>query len=176
VTVEVCCALLMAQPPNEGSGKGDLWGDVMSTEERLRRLEDQLEIQRLVNEYGRLLDQRNFVAFAQLFAEDGEILLGPLARATGPTEIQRAMEAAVPGEPGDDIHIIGTPMIELDGDTATSEVMWTVLRRGPDGSPLLSMVGRHRDTLVRNGNQWRIKRRRGFVDIPSVLPPGESGQ
>jgi ketosteroid isomerase-like protein len=148
----------------------------LSTEDRVRRLEDQLEIQRLVNEYGRLLDQREFAAFAQLFAEDGEILLGPLARATGPANIQEAMEAVISRPPGEDIHIIGTPLIDLDGDTATSEVMWTVLRRGLDGSPSVSMVGRHRDNLVRTGGQWRIKRRRGFVDIPGALDPSSSGQ
>ena len=79
------------------------------------------------------------------------------------------MEAAGPGPPGSDLHIIGTPMIELDGDTATSEVMWTVVRRDSQDNPVVSMVGRHRDDLVRERGQWRIKRRRGFVDIPSAL-------
>jgi 3-phenylpropionate/cinnamic acid dioxygenase small subunit len=147
--------------------------DVLSTNERVQRLEDQLEIQKLVNVYGRLLDQRDFEAFAKLFADDGEILLGPLARATGPAEIQRAMEAGVPGPRGEDLHIIGTPTIELDGDTAKSEVMWTVIRRGNQDSPVVSMVGRHRDDLVRERGQWRIKRRRGFVDIPSALASRE---
>jgi ketosteroid isomerase-like protein len=143
----------------------------MSLEQRVQKVEDILQIQRLANDYGRLLDQRDFAAFAALFAEDGEILLGPVARAAGPAEVQRAMEAALPGPPGEDVHIIGTPMVELDGDTATSEVMWTVVRRGPDGSPVVSMVGRHRDDLVRQGDQWRIKRRRGFVDIPTAVAP-----
>ena len=146
----------------------------ISTDERVQRLEDQLEIQKLVNVYGRLLDQRDFGAFAQLFAVDGEILLGPLARATGPAEIERAMEAALPGPPGEDLHIIGTPIVELDGDTARSEVMWTVLRRGAQDGPMVAMVGRHRDELVRVGGQWRFKRRRGFVDIPSRLAGRES--
>jgi uncharacterized protein (TIGR02246 family) len=146
----------------------------VSLEQRVRAVEDALEIQRLVNDYGRLLDQRDFGAFAELFAESGELLLGPVARATGRAEVQRAMEAALPGPPGEDLHIVGTPMVELDGDSATSEVMWTVVRRGADGSPVVAMVGRHRDDLVRERGQWRIRRRRGYVDIPAVVAPRDS--
>ena len=61
-------------------------------------------------------------------------------------------------------------MIALSGDTATSEVMWTVVQRAEDGRPSLSMMGRHRDELVREDGRWRFSKRRGFVDIPSVMP------
>jgi uncharacterized protein (TIGR02246 family) len=149
--------------------------EALSLEQRVRSVEDVLEIQRLVNAYGRLLDQRDFEAFAELFADDGEILLGPVARATGRAEVQRAMEAALPGPSGEDLHIIGTPTVELHGDTATSEVMWTVVRHGADGSPVVAMVGRHRDDLVRERGEWRIRRRRGFVDIPTALARQDGG-
>jgi uncharacterized protein (TIGR02246 family) len=141
-------------------------------EERLRRVEDVLEIHQLCNDYGRYLDSRDFAAFATLFARDGEILLGPVARAAGPEGIRHAMERAVGGPPGESLHIIGTPSVQLDGDTATTEVMWTVLHRQEDGTPALTMVGRHLDDLVREDGRWRIKRRRGYVDIPSALPTG----
>jgi uncharacterized protein (TIGR02246 family) len=145
--------------------------DTATVEQRLQMVEDLLEIQRLANDYGRLLDKGDFEGFANLFATDGEISLGPMAQATGPAEVRRAMEAAIPGPYGESFHIIGTPTVDLDGDTATSVVMWTVIRRGSDGNPVLSMIGRHRDNLVREAGRWRIKRRRGFVDIPSALPP-----
>jgi uncharacterized protein (TIGR02246 family) len=144
--------------------------DDTTLEQRLRQVEDVLEIQRIANDYGRLLDERDFATFATLFAEDGEILLGPMARASGPAEIRRAMEAAVPGPPGASLHLIGTPIVALAGDAATSEVMWTVVRRGEDGNPVVSMIGRHRDDLVREDGRWKIRRRRGFVDIPTALP------
>ena len=147
--------------------------DEVSLEERLRKVEDTLEIQRIVNDYGRFLDEGDFESFAELFAENGEILLGPMARAKGRAEVRRAMEAAVPGPYGASFHIIGTPMVELAGDSATSEVMWTVVRRRDDGTPLVSMIGRHRDDLVREAGRWRIQRRRGFVDIPSAVPERE---
>jgi uncharacterized protein (TIGR02246 family) len=145
--------------------------EALSLEQRLKMVEDELEIQQLVNAYGRFLDQRDFAAFAELFADEGELLLGPVARATGRAAVQRAMETALPGPPGEDVHIIGTPMVELEGDRATSEVMWTVVQRDADGNPLVAMVGRHRDDLVRERGRWRIQRRRGYVDIPVTVPP-----
>jgi hypothetical protein len=60
--------------------------------------------------------------------------------------------------------------VQLDGDTAMSQVMWSVVTRGEDGQARLSMIGRHRDELVRENGHWRIARRRGFVDIPSAMP------
>ena len=32
------------------------------------------------------------------------------------------------------------------------------------------MLGRHRDDLVREDGAWKIARRRGYVDVPSVMP------
>jgi hypothetical protein len=32
------------------------------------------------------------------------------------------------------------------------------------------MTGAHRDDFVRTPAGWRIKRRRGFVNIPSAMP------
>lgn len=149
--------------------------DELNVETRLRRVEDLLEIQRLANDYGRLLDGCDFAAYAELFAEQGELLLGPMARATGRSAIRAAMEKALPGPPGRSLHIIGTPMVELSGDTATSEVMWTAISQSDDGHPVVSMVGRHRDDLVREGGRWVIQRRRGYVDIPAALPPRPTG-
>jgi ketosteroid isomerase-like protein len=139
-------------------------------ESRLRRVEDLLEIQRICNEYGQRLDRCDYAGYAALFADDGEIMIGPVARAQGPAAIEEAMKNAAPGPAGNSVHIIGTPVIDLDGDTATTEVMWTVLRRGDDGQPYLAMTGRHRDDFVRVEGRWKIRKRRGFVDIPDAMP------
>ena len=139
-------------------------------EQRLRRVEDLLEIQQLCNDYGHHLDNGDVEAYAALFADDGELLLGPVARARGRDEIRDAMTSVLGAPRGSSIHIIGAPTVELAGDTATSEVMWTVVSRDDAGNALLSMTGRHRDDLVREHGSWRIKRRRGFVDIPSAFP------
>lgn len=139
-------------------------------EERLKRLEDILEIQQLFIDYGQHLDAGRFEDYAALFAEGGEAQLGPLGRAKGRAAIQALMEQNLGASVGTTYHIITSPMIQLAGDRAESEVMWTVILRGQEGLPELGMIGRHRDQLVRENGQWRFLLRRGFVDIPTKMP------
>jgi uncharacterized protein (TIGR02246 family) len=138
-------------------------------EERLRRLEDLQEIHQLFVDYGHHLDAGDLDAYADLFADDGELLLGPVARASGRDEIKAVMAKALAGSSDNSFHVISSPRVSLDGDTATSEVMWTVVERGDDGKPYLGMIGRHVDDLVRERGRWRFGRRKGYVDIPSVV-------
>jgi SnoaL-like domain len=135
-------------------------------EARLRRLEDLEEIRQLFVDYGHLLDLGDYAAYAQLFAEDGELMLGPLGRARGPQEIEALMVRV--GGTGS-IHLITSPIVTLDGDQASARVMWTVVNRAEDGTPVVGMVGHHEDDLVREGGRWRFRRRRGFVEIPSAV-------
>ena len=138
-------------------------------QDRVQRLEDILEIQQLFIDYGHHLDAGDFEAYASLFANEGEVLLGPLGRAKGRDQIRSLMETALDGAVGTSFHVISSPMIALRGDTATSDVIWTVVHRKEDGHPSLSMIGRHRDELVREDGRWRFLKRRGFVDIPSAM-------
>jgi uncharacterized protein (TIGR02246 family) len=142
--------------------------DDLGLEARFQRLEDLLEINQLFVDYGRYLDAGDFGSFAGLFAEDGELLLGPVARARGRKEIQAVMEASLASGVGSSKHIISSPAVTIDGDTATSVVMWTVIER--DGDEVrVTMVGRHEDELVRRDGRWRIGRRKGFVDLPGSV-------
>ena len=135
-------------------------------EARLGRVEDLLEIHQLFVDYGRHLDRGDFAAFAGLFSVDGEILLGPMGRAKGRPEVQALMEATLGGSIGETVHVISSPAVALDGDVATSEVMWTVFARTAEGTMAATMAGRHVDDLVREEGSWRIRRRRGLVDLP----------
>lgn len=137
-------------------------------EARLQRLEDLAAIHQLFVDYGVYLDAGDFGAYAALFAADGEVLLGPMGRATGPGQIKALMERVLAGLVGSTYHIISSPVVDLVGDTATSTVMWTVVERAADGQPRLSMVGKHHDELVRENGRWRFKSRRGHIDIPST--------
>jgi ketosteroid isomerase-like protein len=139
-------------------------------ESRLRRTEDILEIQQLFFDYGAHLDAGRFEDYASLFAEDGKVMLGPMGSATGPAEIQALMEKALGGSAGSSFHVISSPQINLDGDTATSQVMWTVLNQDDDGKPMLGMVGFHRDKLVREDGRWKFLERRGYMSLPSTYP------
>jgi hypothetical protein len=140
--------------------------DPAPLEQRLQRVEDLLEIQRLFVDYGHHLDAGDFASYAALFAEDGEVMLGPIGTAHGRTEIEALMTRTLGGRVGGSFHVISNPIIELDGDRATSDVMWTVVTRGTDDAAALGMIGRHKDELVRENGRWKFLRRRGFVDIP----------
>ena len=136
----------------------------------MQRLEDLLEIHQLFVDYGLSLDAGDFDAYSQLFAKDGEVLIGPMGRAKGRDEIKAMMTKTLSGGIGSSFHIISSPQVQLDGDTATSQVMWSVVSLGEDGNASLRMIGRHRDNLVREDGRWKIARRRGYVDLPTVMP------
>jgi ketosteroid isomerase-like protein len=141
--------------------------DDASLEGRLRRLEDLEAIRQLQIDYGNALDRGNVDAYVALFAEDAELNLGPVAHCKGHAEIR---EAAGRMCGGGSIHLIGNPQIFLDGDTAKAVVSWTVLSPDEDGRPQVTTTGAHRDDLVRTSEGWRLMRRRGFVNIPSLMP------
>jgi len=139
-----------------------------SLEDRLKRVEDLLEIHQLFVDYGFHLDAGRFDDYASLFAEDGEVLMGPMGRAKGREAIRELMAGQLGERVGTSYHIISSPVVELNGDEASAEVMWTVIHRQADGQPRLSMCGRHRDSLVREHGRWKFASRRGYVDIPST--------
>lgn len=143
--------------------------------ERVERLEDMAAIHQLFIDYGMHLDAHDFEAYAGLFAEDAEVLLGPVGRAKGRASIQAMMETSVGGSPGGSFHVIGSPVVELKGSTASARVMWVVIGNDGSGNPRLGMIGHHKDELVRIDGRWYFQRRAGYVDIPSVVPPGTGG-
>jgi ketosteroid isomerase-like protein len=138
-----------------------------SLEERLRRLEDILAIQQLFIDYGLALDAGDLDRYAQLFAIQGTVNLGPIGRATGRSEIQALMAQTLEGLVGSSFHIVSSPQINLHGDIATSQVMWTVIHRDKNGQPEVTMIGKHHDELIRENGEWKIQTRKGTVDIPS---------
>jgi len=139
-------------------------------EQRLQRLEDLEEIRQVFIDYGHHLDQHDFESYADLFTEDAELLLGPIGKVQGRAAIREHMQGVLPGDGGGSFHLITNPRISLDGDEARTEVMWSVVTRGADGQPMLSMLGRHRDVLVRDGGRWRFRRREGHIDVPTRYP------
>ena len=80
-----------------------------------------------------------------------------------------AEEADAPAAQGTFHMMISNPVIDVDGDTATAEFMWTgVINRGIQDPPELLEQGREYDLLVRQDGQWRIRKRVVIAD--SGLP------
>jgi uncharacterized protein (TIGR02246 family) len=133
-----------------------------SIEARLRRMEDEAAIERLLIEYGRTLDNRDFAAYAALFAADG-VWKGAQGSYTGPKEIQASMEkiftdAAADIPKGKNFHAMSNFVITVQGNraTATSKFVFYKL----DGNkPVAEVAGRYEDVLVRVGGVWKFQQR-----------------
>lgn len=137
---------------------------------RVQRLEDQADIWRLFMTYKRVLDQRDFHAYASLFTEDAE-WIGNLGKVIGPEQIERLLAETL--EVWDDDrerthHLVLNPVIDVDGDTATAESNWGYVTRDADDSPVFSMLGRYLDELRRTPDGWRFSRRVAYCDVPYI--------
>jgi uncharacterized protein (TIGR02246 family) len=137
---------------------------------RVQRLEDLFEIQQLFIDYGEHLDAGDFDAYSQLFAEDGEVVLGPMGRATGRAAIKELMARQLSDRVGTTFHIVSSPRVAVAGDSATATVMWSVAVTGDDGLARLSMVGHHIDVLTRTSDGWKFQRRTGVMNLPATYP------
>lgn len=141
--------------------------------ERLSRLEDIEEIRTLYVDYGRHLDAGDAVAYASLFARGAKLRLGPVMRADGRAEIEKAAAGTIRSSaegPGRSVHVLGAPRLELTGDTASGECVWAAVS-GSANSAGSVLVGRHVDKLVREEGRWRFSERRGFIDVGTVPAP-----
>jgi hypothetical protein len=146
-------APLMAAEPASG-GQGALAA-------RIQQIEDHIAIERVLLEYGRALDSRNFADYSQLFATNGE-WSGSIGTFRGPAAIKAAMEksfkdskaAAVPTN----FHLLTNAIIDVKGDSATAWSKWTFMTM-VDNKPVVALAGQYEDSLVREGGQWKFLRR-----------------
>jgi uncharacterized protein (TIGR02246 family) len=132
-----------------------------SLEARVQVLEDRAEIEQLLLQYGRALDARDFDAYADLFAADGE-WSGSIGTFKGPANIKAAMLKAFPALPAGTtpvptFHLLTNALIDVHGDRATAVSKWTFIR--VDGKPNIALAGRYEDTLVREHGRWKFLRR-----------------
>ena len=140
----------------------------VSIEMRLRRMEDEQAIRHLLVEYGHTLDERDFAAYAALFAADGE-WTGAQGSYKGPKQIQAAMQkmftdAAADIPKGRNFHVMSNFRIEVRGDTATANSNFIFYKMN-GSTPQAAVAGRYEDSLVRIGGVWKFLQRR-------ALPPG----
>jgi len=139
--------------------------------ERLQQLEDKQEIEQLLLDYGRHLDNRDFVAYGRLFAKDGEWVGGFGTASGGPVGIQAFMEKAMGTAPNSahNYHLLTNFVITVKGDTATAWSRWSFVVPGPSGATI-AQAGRYDDTLIRENGHWRFKRRTASNDTPPPAP------
>jgi ketosteroid isomerase-like protein len=161
------------EPPAQGGGPAAAAAAAPSLEQRLRRAEDQLAIQRVITDYAARLDAQDFDGYAALFAKEGVWQTGTTAR-RGPAEI-KAMLVDLFGTPApgfvnaESYHLVSNMQVNVDGDRATARSRHLLVMRGENGSPRPALAGYYDDEFVRENGQWKIARR---VDNP-VMPTSE---
>ena len=147
--------------------------DKKSTEERLRAVEDRLDILNLIAGHPPGADSASGEYAASYWLEDGVFDRGPpfgarVARDSGrglaSPEFQEAIRQGI-------CHFTGPPHIELDGDTAIATAYLQILAPNPTADEFtLSAHGTSRGfrvhrlsvsrwDLVRTGEGWRVKQR-----------------
>lgn len=136
-------------------------------ESRLQRMEDEQAVQRVLLEYGRTLDARDFAGYSALFAPEGE-WKGAMGTFKGPAQIKSEMERIFAGATdipkGSNFHVMSNFFIDVQGDRATASSFF-VFYRMEGNKPVAEVAGRYEDTLVRLGGVWKFLQR-------NALPPG----
>jgi SnoaL-like domain len=144
-----------------------------STEDRLRAIEDRLEIYNLIARHPPSADTGAAAYARSVYTENGVVDLGGTKTATGRDAI-----AAMLGAPGHQAaiagglaHFAGLPHIALDGDHAVVTSYLQILTPHPTAAPVevpnhgaspgfrIHRVGTNRWELVRTAAGWKIARR-----------------
>ena len=126
-------------------------------ERRLRQLEDEREIARLIASYGPLVDAGDADGAAALWAAEGIYDTGDWLM-TGRSEV-----AAMVGSDAHQglidrgcCHFFGPPVVTVDGDRAVAVCDSALLVRRDAGGYAVLRAGVHLIRLRRDGEEWRI--------------------
>lgn len=128
---------------------------------RLRRVEDELAITRLIASYGPLVDSGSADATAQLWCADGEYEVEGW-NMRGRDEVRAMVESSAHRKliTGGSAHFQGPARVDIDGDSALAVFeSLLVLRDGDRFQVLRASV--HRLQLRREADGWHIARRTG---------------
>lgn len=155
----------------------DLATTVATLSDRLRVVEDELAIHRLLAAYGPAVDSGSCREAAELWTEDGVYDVGAVSRVEGQAAIQRLFE----GDQHQGIiatgsaHLTPCPVIRIDGDRAVVLGYSLVLLRDGDGFRTWR-ASANRWTLRRTDSGWRIAERLNRVLDGSSEPRDVLGE
>jgi len=140
------------------------------------RSEDRAAIHRLLVDYGRTLDARDFDGFARLFARDGVYVAGggggrSLSGAQAGEAMRRTFAENALGFAEPNYHLFFNETVEFTGpDRATADSQSLYMVPGEDGAPRAAMMARYDDELVREDGRWKFARRTVHGQMPAPPP------
>ncbi|MBV9952899.1 MAG: nuclear transport factor 2 family protein [Acidimicrobiia bacterium] len=140
----------------------DLRATVAALEERLRHLEDHIEITQLVARYGPAVDSGSAAATADLWTEDGAFDAVPWLQMRGRADIEGMVESdghqqLIEGGCG---HVLTVPHVSIDGDRAIGRSYALNIRWDADADRFwVARVSANTWRWRRTGDGWRIEER-----------------
>lgn len=149
---------------------------IEALERRVRALEDELAVHRVVTAYGPATDSGDGAAAAALWVDDGVYD----AEGPGRLEGRAAIEAMLMGEGHQSLvpgcaHTNGPSVVRIDGDTAVA-VGYSRVYTTAEGRHRLWRVAANRWELTRTADGWRVQRRvnrrLGSAESVAVLRSG----
>lgn len=128
---------------------------VKPPETQLQLLIDRAEIAELLVEYARCIDRRDWAGLQSTYAEEGIMDHGAVAvdRAGVPELSERILKGVAGSH-----HHVGSPHIEVDGDTARTHSHYFATHIGEAGSVIRQGGGWYDCTLRRTAEGWRFTR------------------
>jgi hypothetical protein len=145
---------------------------VLSLEERVRRIEDELAISQLRGRYCHLLDDMQWDAFIDLFTEDG--VFEGLNKVQGKPALMKFFSQDVPKVAERFWHFCTNGTIDIDGDVATGRISMEYISVTNGVSYVAA--GHYDDICVREGGQWKFKSRRITFYFYSPVVDGFTGE
>jgi hypothetical protein len=143
---------------------------------------DEIAIQHLFADYVFALDLLDPEGYAALYTPDGVVTMGPRTL-RGREEIRQLIENYRKDNDFDKIkadshgrkfgkvrHVNTAFLINVNGDTATSESYWMEVRSNADMNgigdrPSIINMGRYEDDLVKQDGKWLFRRRSIIADM-----------
>ena len=176
-TFVICLAAVVSAISLAGGMADAGQSPARGVEARLQRLEDREAIRALFIDYGRTLDSRDFTAFAQLFAKDGEFVGGAGATAKGRDAVGallgRLLQTNYPDSRGKNFHLFFGEAIEVNGNDATAVSKGGFVMASSANKPEMLLLATYRDQFVREDGRWKFKRREVQGDIPVPRAPSQ---
>lgn len=129
--------------------------DLVELEARLRRLEDIEALRSLRNAYHACINDGRYDEIADLFVDDGRVVLGYLATYEGRASIDRGFRGMGERERFFIKQFIHSHEVRVEGDSGTG-VSYLEARYGRYGVSWL-VSGRYDDAYVRKGGRWLFK-------------------
>jgi hypothetical protein len=136
----------------------------------VRALESREEIRVVMNDYGRLLDARDFDGFGGLFAAQAEYVSGGMV-SRGPQAIAASLKAIIGSNPlgvaTPNFHVFFNQSIEVQGDRATAVSKSAFVAPGQSNRPEAVILASYDDVFTRENGRWKFLRRVVHGDIPA---------